>query len=291
MAINNSNNNNESNNTNNNNNNPGSDPNNNNNNNQNNLTLEDVKKMVTDAVEAARKSEKDKLYEKIKGLEGDIKTLKDANKSLSDDLDSKKKELEKLDKNNNANDDSTNTNNTNNTNNNNDEGTKPAPGDSKVQELEGTVKGLTDLVRKLNDKLDQQDKDNKKSKEEEIKEYRDKQIKSKAIPEKLAKLIPSTSKKDIDEAVSSIIDEVSSVVKSVSGGKVDNKIHSGSLLTGNKRPKVTNPANPTLSNLSVTADDIAQMSNEDFVKFREENQGMFSGGQTLGYQRMVQRKQ
>lgn len=295
MSTNNNNNNNEPNNTNNNNNSQEPTPNNNNNSNQSTgLTAEQVKAMVAEAVETARKAEKDKLYDKIKTLEADLKAAQGSNTTLTKDLAEAKEALEKL------NNQSSNTNGGNTQPQNNNTNTQtpqkdpspaPAQPDGKVQELETTVKGLADMVKDLTEQLKKKDLDDKKSKEERLNAYREEQIKSKGLPEKIAKLIPNTSKKDIDEAIQAVIEDFSEVLKSIPTASSTGKQHSGSLLTGNTRPKITNPANPSFTNLNISVNDIAEMSNEDYAEFREKNQGMFSGGQSFGFQRMTQRKQ
>lgn len=261
----------------------------NNNNQATSPTAEQIKEMITKAVEDARKAEKDKLYDKIKNLEADVKVLQTDKGDIAKELNIAKEDLKKLTNNNTtpAGADAT------------PAGTNPAvtnpanppvTDSPKMQELEGTVTGLANIVKELNEQLKKRDLDNKKAQEEEVKSYRAGIITKNAIPEKLAKLIPSTTKQDVDEAVDSLIQEFAGMLKQVPSAGQEDKSHSGSLLTGNTRPKVSNPANPGFANLNISANDISQMTNEDFKKFREDNQGMFSGGMSFGFQRMTQRK-
>jgi DNA repair exonuclease SbcCD ATPase subunit len=241
-----------------------------------------IQKTVKDMLAEARKDEKDKLYGRITKLEEIIDTLKQdsndetlqkENKELQSQIETLNKQItdltDKLGQKDEGKEDET-----------KGKEDKTKGGEDAVKDEQ--IKELTKLITDLSARIESNEKSTKeqlekaisgveqKQSQKEIDAYREKAIAG--LPETIAKSVPNTSIKDIDDAVKNLKEELTSLL-----GEALPK-GSTSLLSSGKIPFT----NPSMTDFSTSARQVQEMSMEEYAKFREENPALFNGGQRSG---------
>lgn len=250
-----------------------------------------IQAVIIKAIEDARSSEKDKLYSRIQKLEEENSTLKNSSKdsdivkkenldlssklttlgeqiadlqtkiNAQEDTKKKTKEEEQVTK---------------------EEDTKGGGEvkmkDKVIEDLVATVGALTEKIEKSEHSFEERlqkamSSVEQKQTQKEIDAYRENAIQG--LPANIAKLVPSTSVEDINTSITAIqTDLLGIVAQNMPKG-------SGSLLGGNRVPFTPNPSLGGIS--TPTVDQIQNMNQEQYTKFREENAQLFNGGQRSGF--------